>query len=113
VYLAEHPALAALEVRVHLDLPFELLPADFVLVRVLVPDGPNASVAADDTCVATGDAWLSEARSAVLRVPSVLVAHAWNILLNPRHPEASGAVIETIEPFGFDPRLWRPLAGEG
>ena len=33
VYLAEHPALAALEVRVHLDLPFELLPDDFVLMR--------------------------------------------------------------------------------
>jgi RES domain-containing protein len=113
VYLAEHPALAALEVRVHLDLPFELLPADFVLVRVLVADASEASVAADEASVATGDAWLSEARSAALRVPSVLVPHAWNILLNPRHPEASEALIETIEPFGFDPRLWRPLAGEG
>ena len=26
VYLAEHPALAVLEVRVHLDVPLELLP---------------------------------------------------------------------------------------
>ena len=34
VYLAEHPALAALEVRVHLDLPFDLLPADFTLMRI-------------------------------------------------------------------------------
>ena len=38
VYLADHPALAALEVRVHLDLPFELLPTDYVLMRVDVPD---------------------------------------------------------------------------
>ena len=37
VYLAEHPALAALEVRVHLDLPFELIPADYVLMRVAMP----------------------------------------------------------------------------
>jgi len=29
IYLAEHPALAALEVRLHLDLPFDLLPADY------------------------------------------------------------------------------------
>ena len=28
VYLAEHPALAALEVPVHLDVPFDLLPVD-------------------------------------------------------------------------------------
>ena len=37
VYLAEHPALAVLELRVHFDLPFDLLPAYFVLMRVMVP----------------------------------------------------------------------------
>jgi RES domain-containing protein len=116
VYLAEHPALAALELRVHLDLPFELLPADFVLMRVTVPDGPLADADADADAaaatVATGDSWLTEARSAALQVPSVLVPHSWNLLLNPRHPEAARAEVHEIEPFGFDPRLWRPLAGE-
>jgi RES domain-containing protein len=63
--------------------------------------------------VATGDAWLAEARSAVLRVPSVLVPHSWNVLFNPNHPDATGALLRSVEPFGFDPRLWRPLAGEG
>ena len=43
VYLADHPALAAFEVRVHLDLPFELLPSDYVLMRVDVPDPHQAS----------------------------------------------------------------------
>jgi RES domain-containing protein len=113
VYLAEHPALAALEVRVHLDLPFELLPVDFVLMRVAVPDSPMTEYEAPDDSVAMGNAWLTEARSAVLRVPSVLVPHAWNILLNPNHSDAARALIGEIEPFGFDPRLWRPLAGEG
>jgi RES domain-containing protein len=113
VYLAEHPALAALEVRVHLDLPFELLPVDYVLVRVMVPDSPNTVFTVDGDSVAMGDAWLAEARSAILRVPSVLIPHAWNILLNPNHPDASQALISEVEPFGFDPRLWRPLADEG
>jgi RES domain-containing protein len=114
VYLAEHPALAALEVRVHLDLPFELLPADFVLMRVALPDDLVTRLDAipPDTAKA-GDAWLAGARSAALRVPSVLMPHTWNVLLNPRHPKAEQARIVAIEPFGFDPRLWHPLAGEG
>jgi RES domain-containing protein len=114
VYLAEHPALAALELRVHLDLPFELLPVDFVLMRVALPDGV---VGRQDTIptatAAAGDAWLADARSAALRVPSVLIPHAWNVLLNPSHPDAEPARIVTIEPFGFDPRLWEPLGAEG
>jgi RES domain-containing protein len=112
VYLAEHPALAALELRVHLDLPFELLPADFVLLRVSVPEAPISGIEAPAATIVLGDAWLTEAPSAALRVPSVLVPHAWNILLNPRHPEATRAEIREIEPFRFDPRLWQPLGGE-
>jgi RES domain-containing protein len=113
VYLAEHPALAALEVRVHLDLPFELLPVDFVLMRVVVPDGSMMEYPAAGDSVAMGDAWLTEAGAAVLRVPSMLVPHAWNVLLNPTHPDAVRASVHGVEPFGFDPRLWWPLAGEG
>lgn len=120
VYFAEHPALAALEVRVHLDLPFELLPADFVLMRVEVPndliatldDPPGGGVSGSRTVV-LGDAWLADGRSLALRVPSVLLRYAWNILLNPRHPDASRASVSGIEPFQFDPRLWQPLASEG
>lgn len=112
VYLAEHPALAALEVRVHLDLPFDLLPADYVLLQVVVPDSPAITCEAPADSVASGDAWLTEAKAAVLRVRSALVPHAWNILLNPVHHDAAGAVVQAIEPFHFDPRLWRPLAGE-
>jgi RES domain-containing protein len=113
VYLAEHPALAALEVRVHLDLPFDLLPVDFVLMRVAVPDAPIDGFEAPADTAAAGDAWLAEARSATLRVASVLVPHSWNILLNPQHPDATQAEIREVEPFRFDLRLWRPLAGEG
>jgi len=109
VYLAEHPALAVLEVRVHLDLPLELLPADYVLSRALLPEGSITMIAAlpDDPVIA-GDAWLSTTETAVLRVPSVLVPHAWNLLLNPAHAAAADARIAAKEPFRFDPRLWRP-----
>jgi RES domain-containing protein len=112
VYLAEHPALAALEVRVHLDLPFELLPADFVLLSVHLPEGPVSSADELANTVTFGDAWLTAASSTLLRAPSALVPHAWNILLNPLHPGAAKASVSQIEPFIFDPRLWQPLANE-
>jgi len=120
VYFAEHPALAALEVRVHLDLPFELLPSDFVLVRATVPDDligeserPLVQALSEIATVAAGDEWLAQGRIAAMRVPSVLLSYAWNILLNPRHPDAARVSIDSIEPFDFDPRLWQPLATEG
>jgi RES domain-containing protein len=120
VYFAEHPALAALEVRVHLDLPFELLPNDFVLMRSMLSDrlvaeidDPPDDLASGSHTLTVGDAWLVRGQSVALRVPSVLVPNAWNILLNPRHPDAARARITGIDPFHFDPRLWQPLASEG
>jgi RES domain-containing protein len=111
VYLAEHPALCVLEVRVHLDIPPELLPDDYVLMRVTLPDEPPEAIA--DMPVnpqEAGDAWLASGRTAVLRVPSAIVPNTANLLLNPRHPRAAEAdIVETV-PFRFDPRLWSGAA---
>ncbi|MEO3470995.1 RES family NAD+ phosphorylase [Roseomonas sp. CAU 1739] len=106
VYAADHPALAVLEVRVHLDLPAELLPADYVLMRLALPDPVETLPALPVDPRAAGDAWLAEARAPVLRVPSVLVPAASNLLLNPAHPAAASARIDAIDAFAFDPRLW-------
>jgi RES domain-containing protein len=106
VYLADHPALAVLEVLVHLDLPPEDLPEDYVLLRVRLPDAQAVGSGADAR--PAGDAWLAAGEVAVLRVPSVLVPQAENLLLNPRHPAAAQAeVVETVA-FRFDARLLRP-----
>lgn len=102
VYAADHPALAVLEVRVHLDLPPDLIPADYVLLRLQLPGGETLERLPDDPRAA-GDAWLAANSAAVLRVPSVLVPQAWNVLVNPRH--AGARILEQI-PFGFDRRLW-------
>jgi RES domain-containing protein len=109
VYLAEHPALAALEVRVHLDLPLALLPDDYVLVQVSLPDQPIGRIGnVPENTEEAGDAWLRRGETAVLIVPSVLMPHSWNLLLNPEHPAGTEAHAVTVEPFRFDPRLWRP-----
>lgn len=107
VYLAEHPALAVLEVRVHLDLPPDLLPDDYVLAQVELPDEPP-EILPDMPAgpCAAGDAWLRANRTAVLRVPSAFVPGAANLLLNPRHPRAAKARLVLTRPFRFDPRLF-------
>jgi RES domain-containing protein len=110
VYAASTAALAVLEVRVHLDLPSNLLPDDYVLVTIDFDDLTIEAVATmPEDCRAFGDDWLSTQRTPLLRVPSAIVEESPNILLNPLHPDAGHAAIAAIRPFAFDPRLWLPL----
>ncbi len=109
VYLAEHPALAVLEVLAHLDLPLELAPDDYLILKfkaaneVAVLNAQTSPMSPDTKAI--GDAWLASNQSALLRVPSVLAPESWNYLLNPIHPAAQ-AIAETARyPFGFDMRL--------
>lgn len=106
VYLAEHPALAVLEVLVHLDLPPELLPEDYVLLRAELPFRPETPTLDQSYNPETiGNAWLRTGENPLLRVPSVLVPHSHNLLLNPAHRTAARAKIVSVEPFVFDPRF--------
>ena len=107
VYAADSAALAVLEVRVHLDLSFDLLPADYVLLTLDLGTASIETVPSlpADTA-AFGDAWLAAGRTAVLHVPSVIVPESANILINPRHPDATRVTVAEKRPFGFDERLW-------
>jgi RES domain-containing protein len=111
VYLAENPALALLEVRVHLDLPFSSLPLDYVFMKISLPDDlpirdlKPLSFEIIDTRM-TGDTWLSDATEPVAMVSSVVAPFSYNYLLNPDHKDASNVTILDIVPFQFDRRLW-------
>jgi RES domain-containing protein len=108
IYTAYEPALAVLEVRVHLDLPFELLPNDYVLMEIeaAVPFETVEDIESIADPRTRGDAWLASRTSAMLKVPSVLAPHGWNYLLNPRHPDSMNVSVSGVTPFKFDPRLW-------
>lgn len=115
VYLCEEAALPVLEVLVHLDLPPDLVPSDYVLMRVELdalgavpgrameqgPEGPLTLARSRRH----GDAWLEEARTPLLRVPSAIVPESFNLVLNPAHPAAASLPPPASRPFGFDPRL--------
>lgn len=110
LYAAADAALAALEVRVHLDLAPELIPDDYVLVEIDLDGLSVERVAqAPDDPRGFGDLWLAQRRSAILSVPSAIVAESRNLLLNPAHPDARAATIVSQRPFAFDRRLWLPL----
>jgi len=109
VYTAAEASLAVLEVRVHLDLPFELLPDDYVLVEIesndaSMEEGPALTAA--DECRNFGDRWLQEQRSALLSVPSAIIPYSRNVLVNPRHPEANHVRVERLHEWRFDSRLF-------
>jgi len=73
--------------------PLNSLPADWQVE----PPPPSSK--------AVGDAWVGQARSAVLELPSVIISGETNFLLNPAHPDFKKIVIGKSERFAFDLRL--------
>lgn len=112
LYTAENPALAILEVRVHLDLEPDLVPDDYVLIEMELGDAPAAALErTPDDPAAFGDAWLARAGEPILKVPSFIAPQSFNYLVNPSHPGAAAIRIVSRQPFSFDRRLWLPLTG--
>jgi RES domain-containing protein len=52
-----------------------------------------------------GDRWVAAGKSALLRVPSVVVPDEFNYVVNPSHPAFSRIEIGSPRSFPFDPRL--------
>jgi RES domain-containing protein len=116
LYTAEHPAGALTEFLVHMDL--EDLPANFQLLSIEASDGlavPQIDIEALppdwttnlNVTRAIGNRWLEEGTSLLLRVPSVLVPEAWNVLVNPAHHDSSALRLARTAKVPLDPRLIR------
>ncbi|MEY2881655.1 MAG: hypothetical protein RLZZ15_4035 [Verrucomicrobiota bacterium] len=115
VYCSESRSLAALEIVVNarngaklVGEPWAVLAAEIPVGLVerpaRVPDNwrehPHPRATQE-----FGAKWVREGRSAVLRVPSVVVLGEFNFLLNPSHPDFAQVHVGQPEPFSFDPRL--------
>ncbi|GAB3883689.1 RES family NAD+ phosphorylase [Spirosoma agri] len=116
IYTAATRALACLENVVHrggegLQETFRVMVID--VPDTLLIDTIQAESLPDDwfdfrqydACQRLGGEWLRSGRSAVLRVPSAIIPHESNYLLNPAHPDFSRIVLQQTEPFLFDPRI--------
>jgi RES domain-containing protein len=121
VYLAASPAGALIEVLVHLEMEEDELPPGCTLLRVEAPAGLEVEdlrvgrreVWKTDLSISRGlgDAWLREGKRALARVPSAILPHTFNYLLNPLHLDAKQVRVAAATPAGFDPRLLRHLKG--
>jgi RES domain-containing protein len=107
VYAAEHASLAVLETLIHAG--GRKMPPR-AITRIHLPDDLRIESAPWMEMPASqsfGDAWAREARTAVLRVPSMAVNRMEsNFVLNPAHPDFSRIHPDTSEQFLFDPRFF-------
>ncbi len=106
VYLADHPALAQLEVIVHLGLSRDTHPRDYVLIQVSVPETVKWQEAEVGNEQVKGDAFLERREAALLRVPSILTPHCYNWLLNPAHSHANQITITNVDKIDLDQRFF-------
>jgi RES domain-containing protein len=110
--------LAALERFVHTDSDLE--PMDLLAIPLEIRDDiavdtvELATLPADwrtfpapPAVAETGERWFRASRTPVLSVPSVVVPHERNFVLNLTHREFAEIVIGLSEPFSFDPRMWK------
>jgi RES domain-containing protein len=111
--MAQSVALAVLENLVHMSR--QDYPTGYVVVAATVPDHvriighhryPEAKCPDFARARAAGDHWLQSGESAVLRVPSAVVAGDWNYLINPQHLDFAQISIEPPKAFQFDERLF-------
>lgn len=119
VYASATLSLAALEFFVHLDpdvrpddlvsIPAEI-PLDWVLETLDPSDLPRnwRAYPPPEDIQQVGDTWLRTNKSVILAVPSVIIPHENNFLINPEHPDFSRIRVGSSEPFTFDPRMWKP-----
>jgi RES domain-containing protein len=115
VYSADSEALAALEVLVHLT-NVDQIP-EYVCVETRIPERLVRAIgdfhpmpwnySSIDLSIfrELGTRWLTERASAVLRVPSVVIPHESNYVINPEHEQFPMIENDPALPFLFDTRL--------
>ena len=118
VYCAPNPAVAVLEILVHLEVDAEDFPSSYQLLTIDVPEDISTATVESNalpgdwrqhspTTRVIGDNWLLTGKTALLAVPCAIVPETTNYLLNPRHPDSPKIRITRITAYRLDERLRR------
>lgn len=70
-----------------------------------LPKSWNA-IPAESNSRVFGDLWISQEKSAVLKVPSVVVPVEYNYVINPQHSQFEEIVIQPDQALPLDPRFF-------
>jgi RES domain-containing protein len=119
IYACEHYSTAMLE---KLARGSGSLPPNQHFISITIPKGTSYEVvskdhlpgwdAADATVARNfGARWVTEARSAILLVPSYVARLERNVVINPAHPDATTIEASLPEPVWWDERLFRSVTG--
>jgi RES domain-containing protein len=118
LYTAETPAQALLEFLPHF--PETCVPHNLELVTIGTPDNLTIEEISNNNLpenwaakppvihtAAIGCEWLIKGVTAALRVPSVMLpfGKAWNMVLNPTHPQSRELEVIEVVTISVDPRL--------
>ena len=117
LYTSETRALATVEYLVHV--PLSMVPDDLSIASIQIPDGITAKAISTSNLPVDwknypapaelselGNRWALTNGSLLLRVPSAVVEHEFNILINPAHPDIRHVFITYIEDYKLDSRLF-------
>lgn len=116
LYCATHPAAAILEQLVHQEIRRPEALQGYRMLQIELPDDVQADrIEFTDLSEQwrndigltrrIGDEWLAGGNTAVLHVPSAVVAATYNAVINPRHADARRLQVLDDQLFVFDPRL--------
>lgn len=116
IYTSESRSLAAMEYLVHVSLVN--IPPEIAIVSMGIPESiifqqiDSLALPQDWRSSPTpfllaniGTKWVSSMESLLFRVPSAVIEHEFNILINPAHPDMKSIEILKVEDFIYDERL--------
>lgn len=118
VFTSATLSLAVAERFIHTDSDLE--PADLLAIPADIRDDIAIEAVDEETLsadwrtfpappalAAIGERWFRASSTPVLSVPSVVIPHERNFVLNPTHREFTQILIGRSAPFSFDPRMWK------
>lgn len=116
LYTSYSRALCVAELAVHL--PLGIMPDDFVMISIEIPDNAPIYEPMDDELPGDwksiphahagqelGNTLLKSNQYLGIKMPSVVVPGEYNLILNPQHPSFTAVKIKKKEDFKFDKRL--------
>lgn len=117
LYTSESRALCTTEIAVHT--PLGILPMDYVIIAIEIPNTipltelkhkelPSdwKSLPHAHSTQEIGDTFVTDEKTAVLKVPSAVVQGEFNYLINPSHKDFKKIKVKLVEAFDFDERLF-------